>query len=218
MTATAKTFIQFARAHRVIEFGDFKLKSGRSSPYFFNLGAVSSGSALTELGRFYADAIVASGIEFDVIFGPAYKGIPIASITASCLHQYHGTDKAIAYNRKEAKDHGEGGQLVGAALTGQRVLILDDVITAGTAVREALALIADAGGTTVGIAVGFDRQEQDPNGDSAIAALERKHRLSVICIADFNDLLECAEPEQRARLESHCARYGATRANTVNSR
>ncbi len=209
MATTGATFMRFALARRVLEFGDFKLKSGRTSPYFFNLGAICDGAALAELGRFYADAIVASGVEFDVIFGPAYKGIPLASVTAVCLHQLHGADKAIAYNRKEAKDHGEGGRLVGAALAGRRVLVLDDVITAGTAVREALALIKAAGGVAVGIAVCLDRKEKGADGDSALTAIAREHDLEVISIADFNDLLACADPAQHERLAEYFTRYGS---------
>ncbi len=208
MAAPGATFIQFALAHQVLKFGDFKLKSGRTSPYFFNLGAVCSGESLDQLGRFYADAITASGIEYDVIFGLAYKGIPLASVTAACLHRHHGADKAVAYNRKEAKDHGEGGRLVGAALAGRRVLILDDVITAGTAVREALTLIQDAGAAAVGVAVCFDRKEKGPGGDSAIAEIKRAHALQIIRIADFDDLLAYAGAAQRECLEDYFARYG----------
>ena len=208
MTAPGAEFIEFALAHRVIELGDFKLKSGRVSPYFFNLGAIRDGGLLDRVGRFYADAIVASGIEFDVLFGPAYKGIPLASVTATCLHRDYRVDKAIAYNRKEVKDHGEGGRLVGAALAGRRVLILDDVITAGTAAREALALIEGAGGAAVGVIVCFDRGEKGSGDESAIAELEREYHLRVIRIADFNMLISRVEASQRKRLEDYAGVHG----------
>ncbi len=209
-TTTGEAFIRFAIAQRVLEFGDFTLKSGRVSPYFFNLGAICEGAALSRLGRFYADAIAASGLGFDVIFGPAYKGIPLANVAAVCLHQRHGVDKAVAYNRKEVKDHGERGRLVGAALAGKRVLILDDVITAGTAVREAAALIQDAGGTVAGVAVCFDRGEKGPNGDSAINEIERELQLKVICLSGFSDLLSCVDAEEHDRLEAYSRRCGET--------
>ena len=209
MTTLADQFIQFALNENVLKFGDFKLKSGRLSPYFFDLGEICSGTALLELGRFYADAITRSGLEFEVIFGPAYKGIPLASITATCLHQGHGIDKGVAYNRKEPKGHGEGGQLVGASLKGNRVLILDDVITAGTAVRQALALIRDAGGTAIGVAVCFDREEKGPDGDSVIARVKRQHQIKVISIAGFHDLLKHIDADQHGRLKTYFAQYGA---------
>ncbi len=208
MATIGETFIQFALSHRVLEFGDFKLKSGRTSPYFFNLGAISGGGALSRLGDFYADAITESGLEYDVIFGPAYKGIPLATVAATRLHQRHGVNKAVAYNRKEAKDHGEGGQLVGAPIAGRRVLILDDVMTAGTAVNEAAALIQSAEGTAVGVAVSFDREEKDAEGKPAIGKIKQEHGLRLISIANFHDLLRCADAGQRGGLENYFARYG----------
>ncbi len=145
-------FIELARRHEVLRFGEFTLKSGRISPYFFNAGAFCTGAALAELGRCYASRIVESGLQFDVLLGPAYKGIPLATTTAVALYDQHAMDIPIAYNRKEAKSHGEGGVLVGAPLQG-RVLIIDDVITAGTAVREVIAMIAAAGAELAGVAV-----------------------------------------------------------------
>ena len=203
MPTNGTNFIQFALAQRVLQFGDFKLKSGRSSPYFFNLGTVVGGSALTELGRFYAAAIVASKVQPEVIFGPAYKGIPLAALTASCLHQLHDINTAVAYNRKELKGHGEGGQLVGAELSGRRVLIVDDVMTAGTAVREAINLIQQAGGRAVAVVIGFDRREAGTSASPAVSEIERQYGLRVISIADLDDLLACADDEQRTRLEAY---------------
>src|SRR5690554_595163 len=152
-----QAFIEQAIASEALGFGEFTLKSGRVSPYFFNAGRFCSGAALATLGRCYADAIVASGMAFDVLFGPAYKGISLAAVTAYALAERHGRDMPYAYNRKEKKDHGEGGSLVGAPLRG-RVLIIDDVITAGTAIREAMDMIEGAGAEVAGVAIGLDRQ------------------------------------------------------------
>ena len=149
-------FIEFALAQNVLRFGEFKTKAGRLSPYFFNAGLFNDGAALDRLSRFYAQAIMASGIEIDMLFGPAYKGIPLVAVSALALAQA-GRNLPFAFNRKEAKDHGEGGNLIGADMNGKRVLIVDDVITAGTATREALAIIKGAGGTPAGIVVALDR-------------------------------------------------------------
>ena len=202
-------FIKFALVHRVLQFGDFTLKSGRHSPYFFDLGAICTGTTLAELGRFYADAIAASGIEFDVLFGPAYKGIPLAGVAATCLHERHDLDKGVAYNRKEVKDHGEGGRLVGASLRSRRVLIVDDVMTVGTAAHEAVRLIADAGGEAVGVAVAFDRREKGAGGVAATDEFERTHGFEVIRISDFHDLLACVDGDERACLKAYFERHGA---------
>ncbi|MGH8398373.1 MAG: orotate phosphoribosyltransferase, partial [Gammaproteobacteria bacterium] len=163
-------FLEFALEHEVLRFGEFTLKSGRASPYFFNAGLFNSGAALAKLGRLYAHAVVESGIGFDMLFGPAYKGIPLVSVTAAALAEHHGRDLPWCFNRKEAKDHGEGGLLVGAPLAG-RVLIIDDVITAGTAVRESLNIIRQAGATPTGLIIALDRQERGQQGKSAIAEL-----------------------------------------------
>ena len=195
MAKPGEAFIRFALSKGAFKRGDFKLKSGRSSRYFFNAGVFCDGASLVETGRFYADAIVAAGIEFDVLFGPAYKGIPLASVTAACLARDHDRNKAIAYNRKEAKDHGEGGRLVGAPLAGKRVLILDDVITAGTAVRESIELIRAAGGTVAGVVVCFDRKEKGSGSDMSAAEIERQYGVRVISIADLDDWLGLEQGE-----------------------
>jgi orotate phosphoribosyltransferase len=185
-------FIELARQYDVLKFGEFKLKSGRISPYFFNAGAFSSGRALAELGRCYARRIVDSAVQFDVLLGPAYKGIPLATATAVALADHHGINMAFAYNRKEAKDHGEGGVLVGAPLRG-RVLIIDDVITAGTAVREVIALIEAAGARLAGVAVGLNRQERGASELSAIQELEREYAVPVLSIIDMNHIIAYLE-------------------------
>jgi orotate phosphoribosyltransferase len=153
-------FIQLAIKHQALCFGEFLLKSGRTSPYFFNAGRFQTGQALAELGRYYAAAITASGVDFDLVFGPAYKGIPLAATTAIALADHHARDLPYCYNRKEAKDHGEGGTLVGAPLQG-KILIVDDVITAGTAVREVMSIINTAGATPAAVLIGLNRQKKD---------------------------------------------------------
>jgi orotate phosphoribosyltransferase len=160
-----RAFINLAMHKEVLRFGLFTLKSGRKSPYFFNAGLFQDGLALSALGKCYAEAIQRSEIEYDVIFGPAYKGIPIATATAMQLHDQFHVNKPWCFNRKEAKDHGEGGSLVGAALQGKRVLIIDDVITAGTAIREVLAIIEAQGAIAAGIVVALDRQERGASGE-----------------------------------------------------
>jgi orotate phosphoribosyltransferase len=207
------SFIELARQHDVLKFGEFTLKSGRKSPYFFNAGAFSSGAALAELGRCYARRIVDSGIEFDVLMGPAYKGIPLATATAIALADQHGRDVPFAYNRKEAKDHGEGGVLVGAPLRG-RVLVVDDVITAGTAVREVIAMIGAAGAELAGVAVGLNRQERGSGELSAIQEVEQEYGVRVLSIIDMDHIisyLEAVEAEQGVALSAmkeYRARYG----------
>lgn len=182
-------FIELAQAHEVLKFGSFTLKSGRSSPYFFNAGAFSSGVALATLGRCYAQRIVDSGVAFDVLLGPAYKGIPLAAATVVALAEHHGRDVPYAYNRKEAKDHGEGGVLVGAPLEG-RVLVIDDVITAGTAVREVIAMIETAGATLAGIAIGLNRQERGAGERSAIQEVEQDYGVPVLSIIDMAHIID----------------------------
>ena len=213
MQAYQASFIELARRHDVLRFGEFTLKSGRKSPYFFNAGAFSSGAALAELGRCYAHRIVESGIEFDVLMGPAYKGIPLATATAIALADKHGRDVPFAYNRKEAKDHGEGGVLVGAPLRG-RVLVVDDVITAGTAVREVIAMISAAGAELAGVAVGLNRQERGTGSRSAIQEVEQQYGVPVLSIIDMDHIisyLEGAGAEQDAALAAmreYRTRYG----------
>jgi orotate phosphoribosyltransferase len=208
-----RQFIELALASGVLRFGEFTLKSGRVSPYFFNLGRIASGASLRSLGQAYADALVQSDVAFDMLFGPAYKGIPLAAATAIALAQSHARDVPFAYNRKEAKDHGEGGLVVGAPLAG-RVLIVDDVMTAGTAVRESLALIRAQGATPAGVLIALDRQERGEGRLSAAQALTAEEGVPVIAIAGFADVLAFAaeSPElgdQRDRLEASRAAYGA---------
>ena len=192
MQAYQTEFIEMARRYEVLRFGEFTLKSGRTSPYFFNAGAFSSGQALAALGRSYAQRIVESGIEFDVILGPAYKGIPLAAATAVALAEHHQLDVPFTYNRKEAKDHGEGGVLVGAPLVG-RVLVIDDVITAGTAVREVIAMIHAAGAQLAGVAIGLDRRERGTGDLSAIQEVEQEYGVPVLSIIDMQHLIDYLE-------------------------
>ena len=211
------TFIEVALAREALRFGQFRLKSGRDSPYFFNAGLFSDGEAAAMLGRCYAAAIVRSGLEFDMIFGPAYKGIPLATAAAIGLAAHHGLTVPYAYNRKEAKEHGEGGLVVGAPLHG-RVLIVDDVITAGTAVRESLELIRRAGAEPVGVALALDRQERGQGDLSAVQELERNEGLKCVSIVTLSDLIEALtapaagapriSAEQLTQLRAYRARYG----------
>ncbi len=189
-----RAFIELARRHDVLKFGEFTLKSGRVSPYFFNAGAFASGGALAELGRCYADRIVDAGIDFDVLLGPAYKGIPLAAATAIALSDRHDRDVPFAYNRKEAKDHGEGGVMVGAPLAG-RVLVIDDVITAGTAVREVIDMIEHAGAQLAGVAIGLNRQERGAGSLSAIQEIEQEHGIPVLSIVDMSHIIDYLEAE-----------------------
>ncbi|MEQ8803236.1 MAG: orotate phosphoribosyltransferase [Haliea sp.] len=192
MNAYQQEFIELARRHEVLRFGEFTLKSGRVSPYFFNAGGFASGAALAALGRCYAQRIVAAGLDFDVLLGPAYKGIPLAAATAIALADHHGRDVPFAYNRKEAKAHGEGGVLVGAPLRG-RVLVIDDVITAGTAVREVIAMIESAGASLAGVAIGLNRQERGAGELSAIQEIEREHAIPVLSIIDMSHIIAYLE-------------------------
>lgn len=187
-----RDFIALARRYQVLRFGEFTLKSGRQSPYFFNAGAFDSGAALAALGRHYAQCIVDAGVEFDVLLGPAYKGIPLASATAIALADQHGRDVPFAYNRKEAKAHGEGGVLVGAALEG-RVLVIDDVITAGTAVGEVIQMIQQAGAELAGVVIGLNRQERGQGELSAIQEIEQQWSVPVFSIIKMQDLIAYLE-------------------------
>ena len=182
-------FIELAIARQALCFGEFTLKSGRRSPYFFNAGRFSSGAALAELGRCYAAAIIDAGVPFDILFGPAYKGIPLAAVTAAALADEHGIDVPFCYNRKEAKDHGEGGTLVGAPLAG-RVLIIDDVITAGTAIREVMAIIQAAGAEPAAVAIGLNRQERGADQRSAIAEIEQTWQIPVLSIVNLQQIMD----------------------------
>jgi len=208
-----RQFLEFALERQVLRFGEFTLKSGRKSPYFFNAGLFNSGAALAALGRFYAQAVVDSGIRFDMLFGPAYKGIPLATVTAAALAEHHARDLPYCFNRKEAKDHGEGGQLVGAPLKG-RVLIVDDVITAGTAVREAVAIIRAAGAEPVGLVIALDRQERGQGALSAVREVEQEHGLKVAAIVRLAELAAWLETRggmepSLAAVKEYRRQYGA---------
>ncbi len=218
MTDHRQRFLALALRAEALRFGAFTLKSGRVSPYFFNAGRFDSGAALAALAACYADAVEAAGIGFDLLFGPAYKGIPLATALA-CEYARRGRDLPLAFNRKEAKVHGEGGRLVGASLAGRRVLVVDDVITAGTAIGEALAIIREGGGTPAGVAVALDREEvldeaAAPAGRcSAAQALAATHDIPVIAIAGLGDLLAFAGESatlsaERERLLAYRERYG----------
>ena len=183
-----QTFIDFLVAQGVLTFGEFTLNSGRVSPYFFNLGAVSDGAGFAQLGRAYADAILAAEIEFDVLFGPAYKGIPIAVATATALAE-RGMHVGVAYNRKEAKDHGEGGMLVGAEVAG-RVLLVDDVLTSGKAIRQSVDLIAQTDASIVGTVIALDRAELFDGGVTAVEALASDLDVPIVSIASVADIIE----------------------------
>jgi orotate phosphoribosyltransferase len=208
-----KNFIELALSVDALKFGEFTLKSGRLSPYFFNAGAFCSGSALAAIGQCYATAIVESGVEFDVLLGPAYKGIPLAASVAVALSQHYGLDVPYTYNRKEAKDHGEGGILVGAPLRG-RVLVVDDVITAGTAIREVMAIISAEGAACAAVAVGLDRQERGQGELSAIQEIEQEFDTQVISIINLQSLIDYLQErdtgggELLQSMEQYRADYG----------
>ena len=192
MKAYQREFIEFALNKQVLKFGEFTLKSGRISPYFFNAGLFNTGLDLAKLGRFYAAALMDCGVEFDLLFGPAYKGIPIATTTAVSLAEHHNRDVPYCFNRKEAKDHGEGGSLVGSPLQG-RVMLVDDVITAGTAIRESMEIINAQGATLAGVMISLDRQERGRGEISAIQEVERDYHCKVIAIVTLNDVISYLE-------------------------
>lgn len=207
-----REFLDFAIELGVLRFGAFTLKSGRISPYFFNAGLFNSGRALARLGRYYAQAIVHAGIGFDMLFGPAYKGIPLATATAVALAEHHHRDVPWCFNRKEVKGHGEGGNTVGAPLIG-RVLIVDDVITAGTAIHESMTLLKASGVQTVGVVIALDRQERGQGKLSAIQEVERRYGMPVISIARLDDLLEYLTErpdfaQHLAAIQDYRDRYG----------
>jgi orotate phosphoribosyltransferase len=212
MRAHQREFLDLALAKNALRFGEFTLKSGRISPYFFNAGLFDSGAALDALGRAYAQTLVAAGIGFDMLFGPAYKGIALATAAAVALAREHARDVPLAFNRKETKDHGEGGALIGAPLQG-RVLIVDDVISAGTATRESIALIRAAGAMPAGVLIALDRQERGCGTQSAAQELTAEFGIPVLAIARLEELLMLAaeRPElsaHRARLQAYRAEYG----------
>jgi len=212
MQAYQRDFIRFAIDRGVLRFGEFTLKSGRTSPYFFNAGLFNTGSALAQLGRFYAAAIVDSGIAFDVLFGPAYKGIPLAATTAVALAEHHERDVPWCFNRKEAKAHGEGGSLVGSPLEGD-ILIIDDVITAGTAIREVMRIISSQSAKAAGVLIALNRQERGNGELSAIQEVERDFGIPVVSIVSLNQVLQFLAEDETLKqylpaVEAYRAQYG----------
>lgn len=211
MKGYQQEFIELAMAKQVLRFGEFTLKSGRQSPYFFNAGLFNDGAAIAALGRCYARAIVDSGLEFGMLFGPAYKGIPLVTATAAALAEHHGRSLPFAFNRKEAKAHGEGGNIIGAPLAG-RVLIVDDVITAGTAIRESIDLIRGAGATPAGVALALDRQERGQGALSAVQEVQQTFSIPVLHIITLADLIAhlagAGMPGVLERLQAYRSAYG----------
>lgn len=206
-----ENFLEFAIKHGVLKFGEFTLKSGRMSPYFFNMGELSTGDLVKEMSGYYAEALMASCLEFDVMLGPAYKGIPLVTATALALSD-RGMNKPFCFNRKEVKDHGEGGQIVGAALVGG-VLIIDDVITAGTAIRESMTIIQDHKAKPAGILVAIDRQEKGKGDTSAIQEIKDQYDIPVISIINLDAikayLAKTGETENFKKIEAYQAEFGA---------
>jgi orotate phosphoribosyltransferase len=203
-------FLDYCIQRGVLRFGEFTLKSGRVSPYFFNAGLFNTGADLSALGAFYAQAIQHSGVDFDVLFGPAYKGIPLAAITTASLYQHFNIDKCYAFDRKEKKDHGEGGQIVGAELKGD-ILIIDDVITAGTAIRQSMQLIDSLGAKVKGVTIALDRQEKGQGEGSAIEEL-RQQGINVIPIIQLSDIMtylkQSGDQQQLQAVNAYRERYG----------
>ena len=212
MEAYQRAFFAFAIDCGVLKFGQFTLKSGRISPYFFNAGLFNSGERLRRLGGFYAAALARSGVGFDMLFGPAYKGIPLVAATAVALAAEHGIDAPFAFDRKEAKDHGEGGLIVGAPLAG-RVVVVDDVISSGLSVRHSAGLIAGAGAHLAAVLVALDRQERGQGERSAVAEVQDRHGVPVIAVAGLEQLVEFLEErsqhEQATAIRAYRAQYGA---------
>ena len=215
MKAYKTEFLELALELNVLQFGRFTLKSGRVSPYFFNAGSFNTGYAAAKLGRCYASAVAELGIEFDLLFGPAYKGIPLVVLASAALAEHHDLDYPFAYNRKEAKDHGEGGHCIGAPVDG-RVLILDDVITAGTAIREVIEIIRTAGGTPVGVLVALDRQEVGTKARiPAVRQMEAEIGIPIHSIVTLSDLIEHMEESAQFAAElpavrAYRNRYGVS--------
>ena len=204
-----RDFIEFALSRNVLKFGEFTLKSGRKSPYFFNAGLFNTGADLARLGEFYAAAIQASAVDFDVVFGPAYKGIPIGTSVSVALFNRYGIDKPVCFNRKEVKDHGEGGNLIGSPLQG-KILLVDDVITAGTAIRESMKLINANKAELAAVLIALNRKERGKGELSAIQEVERDYQCQVLSIIDLDDLMQFIE--QDPRYSSHLPEMRAYRA------
>ena len=204
-----RDFIEFALSRNVLKFGEFTLKSGRKSPYFFNAGLFNTGADLARLGEFYAAAIQVSAVDFDVVFGPAYKGIPIGTSVSVALFNRYGIDKPVCFNRKEVKDHGEGGNLIGSPLQG-KILLVDDVITAGTAIRESMELISANKAELAAVLIALNRKERGKGELSAIQEVERDYQCQVLSIIDLDDLMQFIE--QDPRYSSHLPEMRAYRA------
>ena len=207
-----REFIEFAIRNQVLRFGEFTLKSGRVSPYFFNSGLFNSGASIARLGRYYAETVTRSALDFDILFGPAYKGIPLAVTTAVAIADHHGRDIPYAFNRKEAKNHGEGGIVVGAVLQG-KVLIIDDVISAGTSVSESIQLIRAVGAVPAGVVVALDRQERSHGSLSAIQEVEQHHGIPVLSIINLDQIINCLTGmndmnDALLRIQSYRGQYG----------
>jgi orotate phosphoribosyltransferase len=212
-----REFIEFAIRNGVLRFGEFKLKSGRISPYFFNSGLFNSGASIARLGRFYAETVIRSKVGFDMLFGPAYKGIPLVVATTVAIAEHHGLDIPYAFNRKEVKDHGEGGNIVGADLSG-RVLVLDDVISSGTSIAESVQLIRASDAEPVGIVVALDRQERSEGTLSAIQEVENRHGIPVVSIITLAQIMSCITgmsemKDTLARVQTYREQYGVETTN-----
>lgn len=208
----SQDFLDFTIAHHILRFGDFTLKSGRKSPYFFDAGLFNTGKMLAQLGRYYAATIESSGIEFDLLFGPAYKGIPLVTATAIALAEHYQRDIPYSFNRKEIKDHGEGGVIVGAPLAG-RVLLIDDVITAGTAIEEAVQIIQAKQAQLVGVVIAFDRQERGQGKSSAIADIAQRYSIPIVSILRLEEVLNYLQQQvinpNLVAMQQYCNQYGA---------
>jgi len=207
-------FLSFIIAHNILQFGDFTLKSGRKSPYFFDAGLFNTGKMLAQLGRYYAATIESSPLDFDVLFGPAYKGIPLVATTAIALAEHYQRDIPYSFNRKELKDHGEGGIIVGAPLKNRRVLLIDDVITAGTAIGEAVQIIQAKQAQLVGAVIAFNRQERGQGKRSAVEAIAQQYNIPIISILCLQDVLshlqkQAVDHDLLVTMQQYCDRYGA---------
>jgi len=205
-------FLDFAINNSVLQFGEFTLKSGRLSPYFFNFGLFQTGSSLAKLGDYYAQSIIDSGLKFDMLFGPAYKGIPLVAVIAATLYEKHGVDYPYAYNRKEVKDHGEGGNIVGAPLKG-KILVVDDVISAGTAIREAAEIVEKNNAIMAGVAISLDRQEKGQGEMSAVQEVEEAYNISVLHIIGLANVIQYIEstendPTLLRKIDLYRKKYG----------